>query len=116
MKVVFINLVRNSIEANARKIIVSAKKTTMGVAGVEPRPAIEVVFKDDGIGIPREKWNEVFNLFFSAHKKGGSGVGLAVNRSIMNKHKGKIRIVNSSETGGGTTIALVWPLDLPGNS
>jgi signal transduction histidine kinase len=114
MKVVFINLIRNSIEANARKITVSAKTTTMGVPGVEPRPAIEVHFKDDGFGIPHENWKDVFNLFFTAHKKGGSGVGLAVNRSIMNKHKGRIRVV-SSAVGEGTTIALVWPIDLPGN-
>jgi signal transduction histidine kinase len=112
MKVVFINLINNSMDAGARRITVAAKKTTHFDDIInQTRPAVEVTFKDDGIGIPQEKWENVFELFFTENKKSGSGLGLAVNRDILHQHQGEIKIT-SSRPSGGTTFSLVWPTDL----
>lgn len=105
MKVVFTNLIRNSIDANAREITVSGRKTT----GYLDRPVVELTFKDDGIGIPNEDWEKVFKLFTTAHKKGGTGIGLALNREILDKHRGDIKVI-WSEVGEGTVISLTLPI------
>jgi signal transduction histidine kinase len=109
MLVALSNIVRNSVEANARVITVRGRLTTVGVPGVADEEAIELRFDDDGAGIPKEHWRDVFRLFFSLNKKQGSGVGLAVSRDIIDRHRGDIRVA-SSEPGGGTSIAVTWPL------
>jgi nitrogen-specific signal transduction histidine kinase/GAF domain-containing protein len=115
MKVVFINLLRNSIDANARKITIHARETTTsGTGGLPKKEAVELTFKDDGIGIPPSEQPNVFKPFITANKKGGTGLGLAVNKEILGKHQGEIDII-SSVVGEGTTISVKLPLDLSEN-
>lgn len=109
MKVVFINLIRNSIEAGARKISARARLTDFERAGFKKK-AIEVTFTDDGVGIPEEILNSVFMPFVTANKKGGTGLGLTVNQDILGKHGGSIS-VTSSVVGKGTSISLVMPIE-----
>lgn len=126
MKVLFINLLKNAIDANARNITVRGKK----VAGYLGQPVLELTFEDDGIGIPKLKvdatgnpilddfgkpilnWDTIFKPFETAHKKGGTGLGLAVNTEIMDKHNGDIKVVSSTVDGSkhGTVIAVTLPL------
>jgi signal transduction histidine kinase/GAF domain-containing protein len=109
MKVVFINLINNSIDAHAREISVGAKKTSIVTGGVS-RDAIEMTFKDNGDGIPPENLPKIFELFFTDGKKEGTGLGLAVNSDIMEKHGGTIKVVSSTQ-GQGTAFSLVWPMN-----
>lgn len=111
IKVVFINLINNSIEANAREIVVSAKKTSMITAGIQ-EDAIEMNFKDNGKGIQPEFVDKIFDFFFTEGKKDGTGLGLLVNRNIMDNHRGTIRVASTSP-GQGTVFSLLWPLALP---
>ena len=109
MKVVFINLFKNSIEANARNITVRGRKAV----GEEDAPMVELTFEDDGIGIPRESWKTVFKPFETANKKGGTGLGLAVNAEIIiNEHGGDVKVASSVVDGKdhGTVIAVTLPV------
>lgn len=72
--------------------------------------AVEMLFKDNGSGIQPEDVDNVFKLFFTKNKKDGTGLGLAVNRDILDKHGGTIRIV-SSAPGQGTVFSLKWPMN-----
>lgn len=110
MKVVFINLIKNSIDAGARRLTVTAKNATLTDWHSSEGPAIEIIFDDDGIGIPEEYMARVFSPFVTANKKGGTGLGLAVNSDILDRHRGEIRIIRS-KLGQGTTISLKWPID-----
>jgi signal transduction histidine kinase len=112
MKVVFINLINNSIDAGAREITVDAKRIRLtGVIGDELE-AVEVSFKDNGTGIEPEKWEKIFEHFFTENKKGGTGLGLAVNREILKSHEGDTYVV-SSLPGESTIITTVWPTGAP---
>jgi hypothetical protein len=113
MKVVFINLIRNSVDANAKTVVVSARRSEIGGwEGLEKIATLEIIVKDDGIGIPEEDWEEIFKLFVTANKKGGTGLGLAVSRDLLHKHNGLIRVIESAP-GRGTTISVQCPIELP---
>ena len=67
---------------------------------------VELSVSDDGPGIPREEWERVFDRFVRldesrSRSDGGSGLGLAVARSIARSHGGDL-VVASSEHGGAT--------------
>lgn len=98
---VLINLILNAVEAcktiNAPKISLSFKKNINGL--------VEIIIKDNGIGIPKEIMESIFIPFFTT-KKTGSGIGLSLSKQIMLMHKGKINI--RSIDGQGTLVTLVF--------
>jgi signal transduction histidine kinase len=61
---------------------------------------------DTGVGISDEIKNKIFDAYFSS-KKGGTGLGLAMTRRIIEEHHGKIAV--HSEPGKGTSIAILLP-------
>jgi signal transduction histidine kinase len=78
--------------------------------------AVEVRVIDTGIGIPRDKWEAVFNKFeqVGQHKGPikGTGLGLAICRQIIERHGGRIAV--ESEEGEGSTFYFTLPLGEPG--
>jgi two-component system, OmpR family, phosphate regulon sensor histidine kinase PhoR len=74
----------------------------------------EVVVSDDGIGIPREERKRVFQMFYRAENYltrsvAGTGLGLALVRTIVRAHRGRIRI-EAGPGGVGTTFRIRLPL------
>lgn len=70
---------------------------------------------DKGIGIPKADLEHIFERFYTvnkAHSKkmGGSGLGLSIVETIIEKHKGKISV--DSEVGVGTRFTIELPLNL----
>jgi two-component system sensor histidine kinase SenX3 len=71
-----------------------------------------VRFGDNGVGIPRESWEAVFEEFRRLRQeglptRGGSGLGLAICRRIMSLHGGTLRVAASGPEG--TTFELTFP-------
>ncbi len=62
--------------------------------------------RDQGVGIPEQVRDKIFNLYFST-KGNGSGIGLAMTFQVMQLHNGTIDF--SSESGKGTTFRLLFP-------
>lgn len=67
---------------------------------------VKVRFSDNGIGIPARNIDKIFDPFFST-REGGSGLGLAVCQSIINKHGGRISV--DSVPGRGSTFTILLP-------
>lgn len=67
----------------------------------------EFVFEDNGIGIPQDKLEKVFEPFYTT-KKHGTGLGLAITHRIIEEHKGHMEI--ESEVGKGTKIIIKLPI------
>ena len=72
-----------------------------------------IVVEDNGIGIPEEEQEHVFERFYrvdKSHSKeiGGTGLGLAIARNAVLMHRGSIRI--DSEEGVGTSITIRIPI------
>ena len=101
LKQVFINLLKNSVEAMAKG----------GTVGFESRyrdgepPSIEVLISDQGGGIPKAVQSTLFEPFTSS--KGHEGLGLSIVHGIVKELGGKL----SYETGSkGTTFLIQLPL------
>lgn len=71
--------------------------------------AVELVIRDDGIGIPAEHLPHIFEPFYTTKESGGSGLGLAISESIVERHGGSIEV--DSVVGQGTTFKIVLPMD-----
>lgn len=73
----------------------------------------EISVRDCGSGIPAEKLPKIFDAFYSTKTvdeqgQGGTGLGLALCRDVIEAHKGRIRV--ESTVGQGTTFTLKLPL------
>jgi signal transduction histidine kinase/putative methionine-R-sulfoxide reductase with GAF domain len=74
--------------------------------------AARIIVEDDGVGIPEDQLEKVFDQFYqvdgsSTREHGGSGLGLALCRSIVEWHNGRIWVQNM--TGGGARFVAVIP-------
>lgn len=105
---VFTNVIKNAVEATADggKIqIYSEAAVQSGHNGV----LVRVV--DDGIGVPEQLQARLFNPFVTTKEESGTGLGLWVSRSIVEKHGGSIRLYGStSNSSSVTTVAIFLPL------
>lgn len=65
---------------------------------------------DTGVGIPKEKRDEIFNCFMQSSFSGNSiGVGLYLTRELVHVHKGDI--IYSENEGGGSVFTVLLPTD-----
>ena len=67
---------------------------------------VKIIIEDQGIGIQKDYLTRIFDPYFST-KQTGSGLGLSVCHSIINRHGGKISV--SSELSKGTTFTILIP-------
>jgi signal transduction histidine kinase len=95
---VFLNLVRNSIEAGAHHLRIFAAR--------EGDDAVVDVI-DDGPGLPPRARENLFRPFAASARPGGSGLGLAIARELMRGHGGDVMLIAS--TGSGTTFRVTMP-------
>ena len=100
---VFINFFMNAIEAIQGQGQVSVRSYKD-----EDNQGLVVEIEDSGMGIPQEHLERIFEPFFSTKPK-GTGLGLAVNYGIIQKHGGQIRV--SSQPGRGTTMTIRLPYE-----
>ncbi|WP_088036664.1 cell wall metabolism sensor histidine kinase WalK [Evansella clarkii] len=78
----------------------------------EEKQRVVVSIKDEGVGIPKENLQHVFDRFYRVDKArarnlGGTGLGLAIAKEIVHAHGGSIWV--SSEWGKGTTFSFSLP-------
>ena len=98
---VLMNLMLNGIEAMKETGGVLTVKSELDQDG---RVLISV--SDTGVGLPAEKADEIFNAFFTT-KQEGSGMGLAISRSIIDSHGG--RLWATTTDGRGATFHFSLP-------
>ncbi|MBR6032535.1 MAG: HAMP domain-containing histidine kinase [Bacteroidaceae bacterium] len=94
LRQVFINLVKNAIEAEAKKI------------GMSSQPAHSLLFfSNDGHIIPLDMQQEIFIPFFTT-KRNGSGIGLSLSRQILMKQGMMLSLAESPVRGYNVTFRI----------
>ena len=94
---IFINLIRNAIQAEAKNIVISAEIT--------PSEQTVINITNDGHLISKESQEEIFVPFFTI-KQEGTGIGLSLSRQIMRMHNGSLVLTRSDSRG--TVFTLVF--------
>lgn len=102
---VFLNLINNARDAMSNGGTLTINTSTINR---DTRKYVRIQFIDTGCGIPEEHLPKIFDPFFSTKSdSGGSGLGLSISYSIIQRHKGTIRV--KSELGKGTTFTIELP-------
>jgi signal transduction histidine kinase len=103
-----VNHVFENVLGNAVKYSVGAPR--IHVAAKADGRFVTISIRDEGIGIPREDVEHVFDQFYRGRNvnKGGSGLGLTIVKRILEYHRGQIRL--RSDVTFGTEVELLFPI------
>ncbi|HKZ46593.1 MAG TPA: ATP-binding protein [Thermodesulfobacteriota bacterium] len=109
---VFLNLIKNSIEAVDKngEIMVNTRMLTdfhLVEEGYRAAKMASVEIKDNGCGISKENMEKLFTPFFTTKAK-GSGLGLALSFRIIKEHGGFFKI--DSNPWKGTAVSIFLPI------
>ena len=103
---VFSNLISNAVKYCRKGV-----KPVVEVGFSDKAKFYEFFVKDNGIGIEKEYYDKVFQIFQRLHAKGseykGTGAGLTIVKKIIENHSGKIWV--ESEPGKGSTFKFTLP-------
>jgi signal transduction histidine kinase len=101
---------------NARQAMPNGGRIVIRVAHDRESEMVDLVVRDSGCGIPQDQLRQIFEPFFTTKSgpddsgKGGSGLGLATCRKIVEAHQG--RIIVQSTVGKGTAFTIKLPIAL----
>ncbi|MGD2118086.1 MAG: HAMP domain-containing sensor histidine kinase, partial [Chromatiales bacterium] len=109
---VMTNLLSNAIKFSPAD---SRIEVEIADADIEQQPALAIAVKDQGIGIPEDELETVFDKFIQSSKtrsgKGGTGLGLSISREIVQHHRGVLSAENRPD--GGACFRFVIPVSQP---
>ena len=95
-----LNVLQNALDATPK-----GGKIALQVTRKRGSTVFEIV--DDGIGIPADRIERIFDLYFTT-KPQGTGMGLAITQQIVTQHHGMIDV--ESEPNRGTTFSISIPI------
>jgi PAS domain S-box-containing protein len=100
LREVFVNLIVNAVDAmpNGGRLLLSC---------IQDGNRLRLQFADSGAGMPEDVQQKIFEPFFSTKGAHGTGLGLSVSYSIIERHEGTISV--SSEPGQGTVFTIELP-------
>jgi PAS domain S-box-containing protein len=108
---ILFNLIGNAIKFTPPKGSIGVKVNLLKQD--TERIFIEILVSDSGIGIPKDKIDEIFNLYsqsnkYTTRKFGGSGLGLNIVKQLIDLMKGTVLV--KSSLGAGSTFTVTIPL------
>jgi two-component system nitrogen regulation sensor histidine kinase GlnL len=112
MSQVFLNLIRNALQAmDGRGQLTLRTRVESGYHLAQDRRPVQMVrieIEDTGPGIPPDELQHVFTPFYTRGKAGGTGLGLSIAQHWAVRHGGNVQL--SSQTGTGTRARVRLPL------
>jgi len=97
---------------NARQAMPNGGRLVLKMSYDEENEMIDFIVRDFGCGIPQDKLPRIFDPFYSTKSgpddsgKGGTGLGLASCRTIIEEHQGLIRVESAEGKGTAFTVKL----------
>ena len=105
----------NNLLDNANKY--SPSNPRISVAVKEQGQQVQIIFRDQGIGMSRDAVKKIFDKFYriptgNVHDVKGFGLGLSYVKTMLEAHKGNIQV--QSELGKGSTFYFTLPIETAG--
>ena len=107
---VLTNLVLNGRDAmrDGGRLTLRVRRATAAERDESGSKLIAIDVEDTGTGMSDEVKQRLFEPFFTTKEAGGTGLGLASVRDVMEAHGGRVTV--ESELGKGTIVSLLWPV------
>ncbi|MDA1190233.1 MAG: ATP-binding protein [Candidatus Poribacteria bacterium] len=110
MTQVFLNLVRNALEAMPdggllRVIARASEDESRGASSTGTVRVVEVEVADTGLGIAPHLWESIFDPLYTTKQK-GTGIGLALTKRLVEEHDGYIEVSANEPRGARFTVVL----------
>jgi signal transduction histidine kinase len=111
-KQILSNLISNAFDACRHGGVVTIR---MRLTQIRPTssPALRFTVADNGVGIPREHQAAIFEPFFTTKEFVGTGLGLWVTKSLIDKRGGKLQVRSRNTSPSGTVMSFCFPVELP---
>jgi two-component system NtrC family sensor kinase len=109
---VFVNLFNNAFYSMNEKSMdnITGYQASIWVSTKKITDRLEIIIKDNGIGVPKKILDKIFQPFFTTKPTGqGTGLGLSMSYDIIKVHNGQL-IVNSTE-GEGAEFVIRMPFN-----
>lgn len=103
-----------NLMTNARQAMPSGGELLLRITHDSAAKSVDLTIRDSGTGISREQLPKIFDRYYSTKDgpdetgKGGTGVGLATCKEIVDAHQGRIRV--ESTVGKGTAFTIRLPV------
>jgi len=106
MKQVFVNIIKNALEAMQQ-----GGHLWIKTQWLPKERQVEILFEDNGCGIHPDHLSKIFDPFFTTKSETvGTGVGLAVSAGIIKRHEGEVQV--ESTLGKGSRFYIRLPLNM----
>jgi two-component system CheB/CheR fusion protein len=108
---VFSNLFINAVDALPQhhgRVLVKVRKARDWAD--HERKGVRITLGDTGSGIGPEQMTKIFEPFYTTKPEIGTGLGLWLSKSIVEKHGGRMRLRSRAQPGrSGTVFTVFWP-------
>ena len=112
LRQVFSNLIRNAIEASHKEKKLRLRISGYPRGGSNAKRVARVTISDQGVGIAPQNLRRIFEAFFTTKDLKGSGIGLWLSSTIVQEHRGYIKVRSSTrQSRSGTCISVVLPCE-----
>ncbi|MGG3560435.1 PAS domain S-box protein [Neobacillus rhizosphaerae] len=101
LKQVFINILKNSIDAMPKGGVITVGMKQHGEGKVK------IIFKDTGCGMPHHILKRIGEPFFTT-KESGTGLGIMISKQIVENHRGSVHFWSDKK---GTMVELILPVE-----
>ena len=110
MDKIYLSRIITNLVANARQARNTDKESVINVNVEQRHKRIIIDVEDNGVGIPEDMYDRIFEPNFTS-KTSGTGLGLTMVRKMVEEYKGEISV--KSEIGKGSTFTISLPSNLP---
>ena len=103
---IYLSRIFTNMITNAKQAVSEQRKSIINIDAELFNKKIIIVIEDNGIGIPKDKLEQIFEPNFTT-KNSGMGLGLTMVKKMIEEYKGDISV--KSEEGKGTKFTIILP-------